>query len=76
VKGNSYIARNKEAMSNGSCYRVTGRKRTDRFAHYINGDFVGFTNEDPTEIIARNHTEKPLILSRREAIKILPDCFR
>lgn len=67
-KPNIFIANHELAMRNGSCYRITGRKR-EFAARYINGDFVHFVMEGEIP------TDKPLILPWKEAKKLLPSCF-
>ena len=42
----AYYAANEDAMRNGSAIRPTGRTTKDRFAIYMNGDFMGFTDDD------------------------------
>lgn len=46
MKNNTYLYRDLSSLRNGSCYRATGRKRTP-FAHYVNGDFLGFVDKTP-----------------------------
>ena len=65
-KPNTFISYSKSGMENGSCYRVTGRKK-EKFAIYILGDFHGFTNELPEDYV--------FCLPRKEAKKVLPSCF-
>lgn len=67
-KPNTYLSFSRVGMENGSVIRVTGRKKTDKYARYINGDFMGFTNEIPEDYT--------FALSYKEAKYILPACFR
>jgi hypothetical protein len=64
LTANTYLATNEDALKNGSYFRVTGRKKFDRFAHYINGDFISFVNKLPNGL--------NLQLQRKEAKKLIP----
>lgn len=64
---NIFYARNMEALRNGSCFRSTGRKR-EAFAHYMNGDFMGFVHEIPDS--------HPIRKYKREIKDDLPACMR
>jgi hypothetical protein len=70
MKANTYLARSIDGIRNGSLFRVTGRKRRNRFAHYINGDFVGFVNELPAPASDFKSW------TRREAKRDLPRCMQ
>ena len=65
---NTYYAYGKEALSGGSFYRSTGRKR-DAFAFYNLGDFVGFVKELPDHSF-------PIILDAKTAKDFLPYFLR
>lgn len=69
MKKNTYLSISEEALRNGSFYRFTGRKLRDRFARYVNGDFMGFTSETPSA--------QPLKQWEPKVAKpMLPACFR
>ena len=64
LAANTYLAVNKNALENGSYFRVTGRKKFDRFGHYMNGDFIAFVNKLPEGLKFQ--------LPGKEAKKLIP----
>lgn len=69
MKKDTYFAQDEDCLRNGSFYRFTGRKRRDRFAHYILGDFHGYVNELPEGIEFEEW-------DRKSGYERLPQCFK
>lgn len=70
MKPNTYLSYSEAGISNGSFYRVTGRKK-EFAAHYILGDFVGFVSQAqiPPECLT-------VALAKKEAARLLPYSMR
>jgi hypothetical protein len=68
VKKDTYFAQNEDCLRNGSFYRFTGRKKYNRFAFYILGDFHGFVDELPENIELQTWEAK-------DGGALLPACF-
>ena len=69
MKPNTYLSYSEAGISNGSFYRVTGRKK-EFAAHYILGDFVRFVSQ--AEMLEGLDFQR----SKKEALWILPGCFK
>jgi len=66
MKSNIYLYSTQAALTNGTYYRSTGRKRDDIYAKYILGDFHGFVNTVPDGLEAS---------PKREIKHLLPACL-
>lgn len=65
----SFWAMNETNLRNGSCYRITGRKREFAAVYWL-GDFHGFISEADMLVI-----NPKVSVTRRDAKNILPPCF-
>lgn len=64
-----FFASSMTNLRNGSCYRVTGRKK-EFAAVYIFGDFHGFITEAEFSLESLS-----VAVSREESLRFLPLCF-
>lgn len=65
-----YYAPDESCLRNGSLYKTSLHgSAAAPFAHYMQGDFMGFVAEIPERFRA-------LSWSRREARHLLPECLR
>ena len=69
IKAGSFLSNDKNAMENGSTYRITGRKK-EFAAHYMQGDFVRFVSQ------ADMQEGLDFQRSKKDALRILPTCFK